>query len=143
MSHGDVQMRAQAGDHEDRDGEHEQNDDGSGALGPEALRPVPEPPDDEGEAEDEQDVGEDRTDQGGLDDADKPRAKREYPEEELGEVAQRRLHDAGHPGPEAIAEPVDAAPHDACEYAQGRRRYDEGDDPSHVRIAGYPRSGGE
>ena len=47
--------------------------------------------------------------------ADEPGPEREDPDEELGQVAEGGLHDAGHPGAETIPEPVDAAPDDGGE----------------------------
>ena len=115
----------------------------AGALGREALRPVLETPDDEGRPEDEQDVGHDRADERSLDDADEPRPQREDADEELGEVAERGLHDAGHPGAEAVPEPVDAPPHDGGEDPEGRCRHDEGHDAARVHVVGDARRGCE
>ena len=143
MGDGDVQVCAQARDHEDRDGEHEQHHDVAGVLGREALRAVPQPADDEGQAQHEEHVGEDRADERSLDDADQAGTEGEDPEEQLGEVAEGRLHDPGHPRPEAITQPVDAAPDDGGEHAEGRRRHDEGNDTAGVHIVRDRRGGGE
>jgi hypothetical protein len=140
---GDAEVRAQAWDHEDRDGKHEQYHHMAGALGGEALGAVPQSPDDEGQAEDEEHVGEDRADERGLDDADQAGAEREDPEEQLGEVAERGLHDSGHPRTEAIAQPVDAASDDGGEHAEGSRRHDEGNDAAGVDVVRDRRGGGE
>ena len=54
MPDGEVQMYAESRDHQDGDGEHEQDHDHAGVLGREALCAVPQAPDDEGQAQDEQ-----------------------------------------------------------------------------------------
>ena len=80
-------------------------------------------------------IGEDRADECGLDDADQARPKREDPEEELGEVAERGLDDAGHPRSEAIPEPVDAPSHDGGEEPKGERGHDERGHAARVDVA--------
>jgi hypothetical protein len=73
MPDGEVQMHAESRDHEDRDGEHEQHHDCAGVLGWEVLCSMPQAPDDERQAQDQQHIGEDRADERGLDDADQAR----------------------------------------------------------------------
>ena len=65
---------------------------------PELLGAVLEPADHEREAEHQQQVGQDRADQSGADDVHEPRLEREDADEQLGQVAQRRLQDAGRAG---------------------------------------------
>ena len=89
-------MHAESRDHEDRDGEYEQDHYCSGVLGREALCPMFQAPDYEGESQDKEHIGEDRADERGLDDAHQTRPERKDPEEELGEVPESRLDDAGH-----------------------------------------------
>ena len=60
--------------------------------------------DDDHEAEHEQRVGEDRADDRELRDDDLARRQREDHDEELGQVAQRRLEHAGDRGPEVLAD---------------------------------------
>ena len=97
----------------------------------ERLRAVPQPADQEREAEHEQGVGQDRPDQGGLDDDDQPGLQGEDRDEQLREVAERRLEDARRGRPEALAELVRPLPDQRCERGQGDRADDEDD-----RLAG-------
>ena len=60
---------------------------------PEPLRAVPQPADDERHAQDQQAVGEDRADQRRLDHDHQPGLEAEEPDEQLRQVAQRRLED--------------------------------------------------
>jgi hypothetical protein len=62
-----VELRGQAGQHERRRREREQNGGRSRAAVVEALCAVPQTADEEGRAEDQQQVGEDRADERRLD----------------------------------------------------------------------------
>jgi hypothetical protein len=68
----------------------------------EALEPVPEPADGEREPENEDAVREDRADQRGLHKLDQALVEREQGDEELGEVAERRLNG---PAPDELRRP--------------------------------------
>ena len=97
----------------------------------ERLRPVTQPADEECQAEDKQQVGEDRADQGGLDDDDEAGPQREDRDEELRQVAERRLKDPGRRRPEALAELIGPLPDQDRQRGEGDRADDEDD-----RLAG-------
>ncbi len=88
------------------DREHEQARDHPRGLAAEAQHAVVPAAGEEGEAEDEERVREDRADERGLDDSDEPGLEREDGDEELGQVADRRLDDAGRGRGQVIAELV-------------------------------------
>ena len=92
---------------------------------PNALDAVPPAAEEERQPEDEQAVGQDRPDQRGLDDDDQAGLEREDRDEQLGQVAQRRLEDAGLARPEPMAELVGARADEPGQPGQGDRRHDE------------------
>ena len=139
MPDGDVQVGAQARDHQDRHGQHEQDHDVAGAFGRKGLRAVLEAADDERQAQDEQHIGEDRADERRLDDPDQARTEGEDPEEQFRKVAERGLDDAGHPRAEAVPQPVDAAPDDRGEDAERCGGHDEREDGPRVGVMGDAR----
>ena len=73
--------------------------------------------DDDHEPQDQQRVGEQRADDRGLGDDDLTGGEREDHDEELGQVAQRRLQHARDRGPEARADLLGRERHD-----RGQRR---------------------
>jgi hypothetical protein len=92
-----------------RNGQNRRRENGQGRDDPgtrcvEALDPVPKPADGECKAEDEDAVGEDRADQGGLNELDQAVVEREEADEELGQVAECRLNSARAGRSEAAAE---------------------------------------
>ena len=91
----------------------------------EALDAVAQAAGEERQAEDEQAVGEDRPDERGLDDDDQPGLEREERDEQLGQVAEGRLEDAGLARAEPVAELVGARADDPGEPGEGDRRDDE------------------
>ncbi len=118
MPDGEVEVYAQSRDHEDRDGEQQQHHDRAGVICGEMLGAVPQAADDEGKAQNEEHVGDNRSDERGLYDADEAGAKREDAEEELRKVAESRLDDTGHPGAETIPEAVDAPSDDGGKHPE-------------------------
>ena len=115
----------QGRDHQGGDGHDEQRGDHPDGLDAERLDAVLQSAEAEGEPEDEQAVGQDRADQRALDHHDQSGAQAEDPDEQLGQVAQGRLQDAGQPGPEALAELLGALAHESGQAGQGDRRGDE------------------
>ena len=69
-----VQAVREGRDRQGGDRQQHQHGDRTSALGVEPLRAVLEAADEEGQAEDEQEVGKDRADQRGLDDVDQASA---------------------------------------------------------------------
>ncbi len=93
-----------AGDCRDRDrrrGEQEQRGDAFGLVCPESLRSVTKAAHDKGEAQDEERVGQDGAHEGCPDYVNQPCPQGEDADEELGQVAQGGLQDAGGPVAEA------------------------------------------
>ena len=74
-----------------------------------SLGAVLEPADDEAEPEHQKEVREDRTDQRRLDDGDQSRLEGEQRNEQLRQVPQRRLQDAGRARTEPVSELLDRA----------------------------------
>ena len=101
---------------------------------------MPEAPDDEGQAQHEEHVGKDRADECGLDDSDQAGPECEDPEEELRQVAERRLYDSGHPRSETIPEAVDTPAHDGGKDAEGQSRHDERDHTARGDVSGNGRA---
>ena len=97
----------------------------------ESLGPMTEAADEERQAKDEQQVREDRADQGGLDDDHETGPQGEDRDEELGQVAERRLEDARRRRPESLAELVGALPDQHRQAGEGNSTDDEDD-----RLAG-------
>src|SRR2546423_812439 len=75
--------------------------------------------DDDDEPEHEQRVGEDGADDGALRDDELALLKREDDDEQLGEVAERRLQHAGDAGAESLAELLGAERDDPRETGEG------------------------
>ena len=100
------------------------------------LRAVLQPAGDEGEAEDEEQVGEDRADERGLDDGNKARPEGEEGDEQLGQVAEGRLQHAGGAGPEPVTELFDRPSDDGCEQGHGDRCAGEGEELATTDVAG-------
>ena len=87
----------------------------------ELLFPVADSAGDEGEAEHEHAVGEDRADQCGLDDVRQPLVEREERDEELRQVAERGLDHPGSGGARAASELFRGASDDSSELRQSDR----------------------
>ena len=87
-----------------------------------------QPANHEGEAQHEERVGEDRADERRLDHHDEALAQGEEADEELRQVAERRLHDTGRGVPEAGAKVVGRRTDEERERGEGHRgdREDEG-----------------
>ena len=84
---------------------------------------------DDRETEDEQRVGEQRTENGRLCDDDLTCGQREQDDEELGQVAERRLQDTGCRRPEAGGDGLGADaddPGEACECQPGDHEGEHG-----------------
>ena len=117
------------GRHRERgDREHQQHRHRADRLSVEPLRAVAQAAEEEGEPEHEQRVGEDRADERRLHHDDEPRLQAEDRDEELGQVAQRRLEDAGRARAEAVAELIRALADEAGQAGQGDRADHEDDD---------------
>ena len=91
----------------------------------EPLHPVPEAARDERDPEHEDAVREHRADERGLDDVDEAVVEREQADEELGEVAERRLDRSGRAGAEPRAELLGGGADGAREHRDRGRRDDE------------------
>ena len=116
---------ASVGNGERRDGEHHQRRDHARRLGVEVHPAVLDAADEDRHAEHEQRVREDRSDERGLNDLDEPGAQAERADEQLGQIAERRLENAGRAGVEMRADVLGAARHVHREQRQrdgGRRR---------------------
>jgi hypothetical protein len=87
----------------------------------EALEPVPKPPDGERESENENAVREDRADQRGLHELDQAVVEGEEGDEQLGQVAERRLNSARARRAEAAAELLSREPDGAGEPGDRER----------------------
>jgi hypothetical protein len=103
-----------------------QRGDQTRAGGVEGLRPVLEPADDEGESEHQHAVRDHGTDQRRLNDERQPLMQGEQRDEELGEIAQRRLDRAGRRGSDSAAELLRRSADEPGEHRDGKRRKDEG-----------------
>jgi hypothetical protein len=68
-----------------------------------------------------------------------PARSAEDPDEQLGEIAQRALQHARRPGPEPVAELIDAAPHHGSEPRHREPRARESRHRAQVDIASQPR----
>ena len=137
------------------DREHEEHGHRADGRGVEPLRPVAQAAEEEGQPEHEQGVGEDRADERGLDDDDEAGLEAEDRDEQLGQVAERRLEDARRARAEPVAELVraladeagqagqrDGADHEdhdvvAADLAQDERGHGraDGDDPEDRGVA--------
>ena len=120
-----VERMGERRDRHRRRGEHGQRRDQPGAARVEALGAVLQPADDERDTEHEHAVREDRTDQRRLDDLDEPLVQREQRDEELRQVAERRLDDAGAAGTEPRAQLLGRGADQAGERGERRGRDDE------------------
>ena len=98
------------GDQHRRDGQHEQRRDRAGLVGRELLGAVPEPAEDEREAQHEEAVGEDGADEGVPHHDDEPGLEREEADEQFRQVAERRLEHAGRTGAQPHAQLVGRTP---------------------------------
>jgi hypothetical protein len=107
------------------------------------LHPVLEPAHREREAEHEDAVREDRSDQGGLDERDQTVVEREEPDEELRQIAERRLDRARARRPEAAAELLGRQPDGAGEPCDRERRQREAEDRRPIEEMRERRSGYE
>ena len=83
---------------------------------------------DEGEAQDEQQVGQDRPDDRRLHDRDQPLAQGEDADEQLGQVAERALQHAGRASPQPVGDLVDGEPDEQGQDGDGCTGHDEGRD---------------
>ena len=95
-----------------------------------ALAAVAQPADHERQAEHQQDVAEDRPDDRCLDHLGQPGPQREDADEQLGQVSQRTLHDAGRAG----AQPVGDLFHASADQSGERCQRQPGDDERRGRI---------
>ncbi len=120
-----VELRGQAGQHERRGRECEQDGGRSRPAVIEALVAVLQTADEERRAQNQQQVGEDRADQRRLDHRQEAGAQREERDEQLRQVAERALQHAGRAGPEPVAEPFDAAADQSGEQCDGHAGADE------------------
>ena len=91
----------------------------------EPLHTVPEAARDDRDPEHEDAVREHRADERGLDDVDEAVVEREQADEELGEVAERRLDRAGRAGAEPRAELLGRRADGAREHGDRGRRDEE------------------
>ena len=108
-----------------RRGEDEEGRDEARAARAEALHAVPQAACEEGDPEHEDAVGEDRADERRLHDGHEALVQGEERDEELRQVAERRLDDAGRAGAEAGAELLGRVADEAREGRQGDRGDDE------------------
>ena len=92
------------------------------------MRSVLRSADDEGDAENEHAVGDDRADEGGLDDARQAVVECEERDEELRQIPKRGLDHTSDRGAQARAELFRRAPDEPRKYCDRERRRDEGDD---------------
>ena len=93
-------------DREGSDGEQEHGRHRTDGGGMERLGPVAEAADEERQTEHQQGVGEDGANEGRLDHDHEARAQGEDRDEQLGEIAERRLEDASRPRSEPLTELV-------------------------------------
>ena len=115
------------------DGRHEQPDEGQdeqrgvrdGDLGAEVLGAVRRPPIRTLSAQDQQQVADDRAGQRRLDDLDQAGLEGEERDDQLGDVAERRVEDAADLRPGERAEPLGRQADDPGEPEDRRRRHDE------------------
>ena len=119
---------ASVGIDERRDGEHHQRRDHARRLGVEMQAPVFETTDENRDAQHEQRVREDRSDERRLNDLQQTGAQGERADEHLGKIAERRLQHAGGPGTEMFADLLRATRHVHREQRQRDRGGDELDD---------------
>ena len=105
-------------------GQDEQRRDHASRARLEALRAVLETTEEEGKAQDEQAVREDRPDERGLDHDHEPGLQREQADEQFGEIAQRGLQDAGCARAQAMAKLIGAL----GDHRRQRRERDPGHD---------------
>ena len=103
-------------------------------------RPFLRPPSRKRQAKHEQAVAEDRADQRGLGQHDEAIAQGEDRDEQLGQVAQRRLEHARRPRAEVTAEVIRALADEPRDPGQRRGRDDEDD---HVRRPGEAERAGQ
>jgi len=123
-----MQLVGERRQHQGADRQEEQGCDHPWRLVLESQHAVPGAAHDEGETQYEKRVDEDRADQRGLDYDDETRPEREDGDEELGQIADDRLHDAGCRRPEIDPELIGRlADHigDAgqCQGADDKTRY--------------------
>ena len=123
-----VQAVGERRQHHGGDREHQERGDHPRRAALEAQDAVPPAAGDEGEAEDEERVAEDRADQRGLHHGDEPGPEREDADEELGQVADRRLDDAGRGGAEVVAELVGRLADQVGDAGERQRRRREGEE---------------
>ena len=94
------------------------------------------PPASEREAEHEQRVAEDRADERRRDDLDEARLEREDREEQLGQVAERRLDDAGRGRAQAMGQPLGGLADRDRAAGEGDDGEDEADERRQVQQVG-------
>ena len=134
-----VEGVGERGNGEDRRRQHSERRDDARAGRVEALEPVAEPADGEGEPENENAVGEDRADQRGLDELDQAVVERKEADEQLGQVAEGRLHGAGARRSEATAELLGREPNgsgEPCNRHCSKREAEDGVPVEKVRESG-------
>ncbi len=105
---------------------------------PSCWVPWREAADHERETEHQQQVGQDRADQGRAHDVHEAGLEREDADEQLRQVAQRRLQDAGGARPEPVAELLDGPADERRQERDRRRRDDEGGDGVPAAVVGEP-----
>ena len=93
-----------------------------GDFGVEVHAAVLDAADENREAEHEQRVREDRSDERGLDDLEQSGAQTERADEQLGKIAERRLKHAGRAGAQVRADLLGAAVTRSSRAARARRR---------------------
>ena len=128
----------QRGDCQSGDRQQHEHGDRTSALGVEPLGAVLESANEERRSEDEQQIGENRADERGLDDVDQSGAQRKDGDEQLGQVAERRLQDAGGARAKAISQLFDTAAHQCCEQCHGDGSHGERRDCTPLGVVRKP-----
>ena len=114
-----VYCRGQRGDGQDEHRQGEHQSEGASVVGGEALAAVLDTADHECQPEHQQGVGEDRADDGGLHHAVKTRPECEHDDEQLGQVAQRRLQYPRGVGPDPVSSASTERPTKDASVASG------------------------
>ena len=97
----------------------------AGGLGVELLLAVPEPPEEECETEDEEQVSEDRSGERGLHDLDLALQQQENRDDQLGDVAEGRVQQPPDPWPRVKGELLGGAADQSREGEHGSGRDEE------------------
>ena len=128
LRRGRVQDGGERGQGQRGDREHEERRDHPRRLGPEGERPAAEAADQERQAQHQEAVGEDRADQRVADERVEALAQGEDRDQQLGQVAERRLDDAAGPGADVPAELVGGLADHPGQEGQRQGAGDEGRD---------------